>query len=95
MKSKRHTSQDKIRILREADRGSKSIQAICQEQNISEVSFHRWMRQFGHLDINEARQLKELETGQQRPMALTVMQAELCSGRAACRILRLSRSTYW
>lgn len=61
MKGKRYTTEDKIRILREADRGEKSIQSLCQEANISEVSFHRWKRQFGHMEINEARRLKELE----------------------------------
>ena len=61
MKGKRYTTEDKIRILREADRGQKSIQTICREQNISEVSFHRWKKQFGQMEINEARRLKELE----------------------------------
>ncbi len=60
MKGKRYTTEDKIRILREAD-GGKSIQEVCREHNLSEVSFHRWKRQFGQLDVNEARRLKELE----------------------------------
>lgn len=61
MKGKRYTTEDKIRILREADCGDKSVQELCREQNISEVSFHRWKRQFGQMDVNEARRLKELE----------------------------------
>jgi len=61
MKGKRHTTEDKIRLLREADRGAKSVADICREANISEVSFHRWKRQFGHMEIDEARRLKELE----------------------------------
>lgn len=61
MKGKRYTTEDKIHLLREADRGDKSIQELCREANISEVSFHRWKRQFGQMDINEARRLKELE----------------------------------
>jgi putative transposase len=61
MKGKRYTTEDKIRILREADRGEKSVLEICREENISEVSFHRWKRQFGHMEVNEARRLKELE----------------------------------
>jgi putative transposase len=61
MKGKRYTTEDKIRMLREADRGEKSIQDICREANLSVVSFHRWKRQFGQMDINEARRLKELE----------------------------------
>lgn len=60
MKGKRYTTEDKIRILREAD-GGKEIVEVCRENNISEVSFHRWKRQFGQMDVNEARRLKELE----------------------------------
>ena len=60
MKGKRHTTEDKIRILRAAD-GGKSIVEICKEKNISEQTFHRWKRQFGMMQIPEARRLKELE----------------------------------
>ena len=42
MKGKRYTTEDKIRLLREADGGDKSVLDICREANISEVSFHRW-----------------------------------------------------
>jgi len=60
MKGKRYTTEDKIRILREADTG-KSILDVCREHNLSEVSFHRWQKQFGQLEVNDARRLKELE----------------------------------
>jgi len=61
MKSKRHTTEEKIRILREGDRGERTLQELCREANISEVTFHRWKKQFGHMEVNEARRLKELE----------------------------------
>jgi putative transposase len=61
MKGKRYTTEDKIRILLEADRGERSAAELCREANISEVTFHRWKKQFGHMDVNEARRLKELE----------------------------------
>ena len=60
MKSKRHTTEDKIRILRAAD-GGRNIVEVCKEKNISEQTFHRWKRQFGMMEIPEARRLKELE----------------------------------
>ena len=60
MKGKRYTTEDKIRILRDADRGKSSLE-VCRAHNIPEVSFHRWKRQFGQMDLNEARKLKELE----------------------------------
>lgn len=60
MKGKRYSTEDKIRILREAD-SSKGIQETCREHNISEVSFHRWKKQFGQMELSEAKRLKELE----------------------------------
>jgi len=61
MKGKRYTTEEKVRILRDADAGEQSIVDICREKNISDVTFHRWKRQFGHMDLNEAKRLKELE----------------------------------
>ena len=60
MKGKRFSTEDKIRILREMDTG-KSIVEICREKNISDVTFHRWKKQFGQMDLNEAKRLKDLE----------------------------------
>ena len=53
-------TEDKIRILRQADAGQ-SIGEVCREHNLSEVSFHRWKKQFGQMEVNEAKRMKELE----------------------------------
>ena len=60
MKQKRYTTEEKIHILREAD-GGKAIIEVCKERNISEQTFHRWKREFGMMDVSEAKRLKELE----------------------------------
>jgi putative transposase len=60
MKGKKYKTEEKIRILREADQ-SGSIIEVCRGHNISEVTFHRWKRQFGQMEVNEAKRLKELE----------------------------------
>ncbi len=60
MKGKRHTTEEKIRALREAD-GGRPIREVCQERNISEATYHRWRKQFGLMEVDEARRLKELE----------------------------------
>ena len=65
MKGKRCTTEEKIGILRQADRG-KSIQEVCCENNVSEQTFHRWKREFGMIDVNQARRMKELEKGNTR-----------------------------
>lgn len=60
MKGKRYTTEQKIRILRQADAG-KNIIEVCRENGISEQSFHRWKREFGMMEIDQAKQLKELQ----------------------------------
>jgi transposase-like protein len=39
MKGKRYTTEDKIRILREAYCGRNLVE-VCKEKNLSEVTFH-------------------------------------------------------
>jgi len=60
MKGKRYSTEEKVRILRDVDAG-RSIVDICREKNISDVTYHRWRKQFGHLNLNEAKRLQELE----------------------------------
>lgn len=60
MKGKRFCTEEKIRVLRQADSG-RSILEVCQEHNICEQTFYRWKREFGQMEVNEAKRLKELE----------------------------------
>ena len=64
MKEKRYTTETKIRILREAQSRDKTIQDVCRERQLSEQSFHRWKRELGMLEINQAKQLKGAPTGE-------------------------------
>jgi putative transposase len=61
MKGKRYSTEDKIRVLREAERIDKSIVEVCKEKGISEQTFHRWKREFGMMPVDQAKRLKELE----------------------------------
>ena len=61
MKAKRYTTEQKIRILREAERAGKTIIEVCREKGISEQTFHRWKKEFGMMQLDQARRLKELE----------------------------------
>lgn len=61
MKGKRYTTEQKIRILRSADESGATILDVCREAGISEQTFHRWKREFGMMDLDQAKQLKELQ----------------------------------
>ena len=39
----------------------KSLALACKEAEISEQSYHRWRKEFGGLQVDQARKLKDLE----------------------------------
>ena len=59
---KRHSEEQIIRILREAEAGNVPIRDICKQYNISEQTFYRWRDKFGGMEVADARRLKELES---------------------------------
>ncbi len=64
MKRKRHTPEQIIAKLREADgmlATGCTIAQVCQKLAISEQTFHRWRNQYGGMKASEAKRLKELE----------------------------------
>ncbi|QBJ22757.1 IS3 family transposase (plasmid) [Kocuria marina subsp. indica] len=61
---KRHTSEQVVRKLGQADRmlaGGSDIAAVCRELGISEQTYYRWRNQYGGLKADDAKRLKELE----------------------------------
>jgi putative transposase len=78
MKRRRHTPEQVIRKLREADRllgEGKTIADACRHLEVSEQTFHRWRAQYGGMKANEAKRLKELEAENARLKKLVANQA--------------------
>jgi putative transposase len=64
MKRRRHTPEQVIRKLREAERllgEGKTIPEAAKELGISEQTYHRWRNRYGGMKANDAKRLKELE----------------------------------
>ncbi len=64
VKAKRHTPNQVIRKLREAELmlgEGKSIAEVAKALEVSEVTFHRWRNQYGAMTPDDAKRLKELE----------------------------------
>jgi transposase-like protein len=64
MKRRRHTPEQIIRKLREAEKllgEGKKIAEAAKELGISEQTYHRWRNQYGGMKANDAKRLKELE----------------------------------
>ena len=64
MGRKRYTSEQIIRLLRQADVLSsqgKSVPEISREIGVSENTYYRWRKEYGGMGVDQARRLKELE----------------------------------
>src|SRR3954468_8434453 len=64
LKRRRHTPEQVIRKLREADRllgEGKAIPEVARALEVSENTYHRWRNQFGGMKADDAKRLKQLE----------------------------------
>ena len=64
MGRKRHTPEQIITALREAEVGlarGKSVKLMSRELGITEQTYYRWRREYGGMKVSQARGLKELE----------------------------------
>ncbi len=64
MKRGRHTPEQVVRKLREADRmlaEGKTVPEVAKALEVSENTFHRWRAQYGAMKADDVKRLKELE----------------------------------
>src|SRR3989442_14437483 len=64
MKRRRHTPEQVVRKLREAERmlaEGKAVPEVAKELEVAENTFHRWRAQYGGMKGNDVKRLKELE----------------------------------
>lgn len=64
MKRKKHSAEQIVRKLREAEASiavGSTIGQVCQALEISEQTYHRWKKKYGGLTEDEAKRLKALE----------------------------------
>ncbi len=78
MKGKRHSPEQIIAKLREADAllsTGAPFGQVCQKLAVSEATFHRWRNQYGGMKVKDAKRLKELETENTRLKKMVADQA--------------------
>lgn len=79
MKGKKHSAEQIIKKLREADAmiaSGKTIGQVRQALEVNEQTFQRWRNQYGGMKAEEAKRLKELEDENKRLKKL-LAEAEL------------------
>ena len=81
MKQRRHTPEQVVRKLREADRllgEGKTIAEVAKVLEVSEVTYHRWRNQYGGMKADDVKELKELRAENRQLKAIVADQALEC-----------------
>lgn len=64
MRKKKHSSEEIIRLLRQAEvilgRGD-SVGVMCKELVISDATYYKWRREYGGMQVSQAKRLRDLE----------------------------------
>ncbi len=64
MSKKRFSPEQVVTLLRQIEVAisqGKSVVVACREAGISDQSYFRWRKEYGGLDLEQARKLKDLE----------------------------------
>jgi putative transposase len=75
---KRHTPEQIVRKLREADEklaSGASIPQVARDLGVSEATYHRWRNRCGGMNPSETKRLKELEKENARLKKIVAEQA--------------------
>ena len=78
MAKKRHTPEQIIRKLREAEvelAKGQTTAAVVRKLEITEQTYYRWRKEYGGLRLDQAKRLKELEKENTRLKKLVADQA--------------------
>ncbi len=65
MARRRHTEEQIIGVLKEAEAGAKAAD-LCRRHGISEPTFYHWKAKYSGLTVSELRRLKALEEENRR-----------------------------
>ena len=64
MGRKRYTAEQIIRLLRQSEvlssEGS-NVPEICREMGVTVNTYYRWRKEYGGMQVNQAKRVKELE----------------------------------
>ncbi len=74
MTRKRHTEEQIIAVLKEAEAGV-STPELCRKHGISDATFYKWRAKYSGMEVNEVKKLRQLEDENRRLKQMVAEQA--------------------
>lgn len=61
MRISKFTEEQIVALLREAEKGEQTIQALAKDRGITEQTFYRWRKKYGGVEAQDLKRMRELE----------------------------------
>ena len=74
MTRKRHTEEQIIAVLKDAQAGA-SVQDLCRKHGISDATFYKWRTKYAGLEVSDVKKLRQLEDENRRLKQMVAEQA--------------------
>lgn len=74
MKKQRHTEEQIIQVLHEAQAGA-AIDELCRRHGVSQATYYKWKQKFGGMEKNDAKRLRLVEDENRKLKKLVADQA--------------------
>jgi putative transposase len=74
MTRKRHTEEQIITVLKDAQAGL-GVQELCRKHGISDATFYKWRMKYAGLEVSDVKKLRQLEDENRRLKQMVAEQA--------------------
>ena len=74
MTRKRHTEEQIIAVLKDAQAGI-SVSDLCRKHGISDATFYKWRTKYAGLEVSDVKKLRQLEDENRRLKQMVAEQA--------------------
>ena len=61
MRTSKFTEEQIVGLLREAEKGEQTVDALCRSRGITAQTFYRWRKKYGGVEVSDVRHMRQLE----------------------------------
>jgi putative transposase len=61
MRTSKFTEEQIVGLLREAEKGEQTLEALCRARGITVQTYYRWRKKYGGIEVSDVGHMRQLE----------------------------------